>query len=174
MNRVIPTAFYLQENDAIPNNPDLPVLLYRDVLDSTRADKHRQFQHYFEQNGWKGIWKNGLYDYHHFHSSSHEALGIASGSADMELGGDGEKTITVKAGDLILLPAGTGHRRVSASENLVIIGAYPEGQQNYDVCRSKSDYSGNLAPHLKTVPLPKNDPIYGSEGPLLQFWNRRH
>jgi uncharacterized protein YjlB len=170
MNMITPSAFYLSENGPFPNNPNLPVLVYRKVFDTHVADKHKRFQHCFEQSGWKGIWKNGLYDYHHFHSFSHETLGVASGSADVLLGGEGGKTISLEAGDLIVLPAGTGHRRLRSSENLVIIGAYPSGQEDYDICRHKNDCSGDVAATIAAVPLPQSDPIYGLTGPLLQQW----
>lgn len=188
MNSVAPSGFILQENEAMPNNPELPVLVYRKIFDTHTADKHKKFQQCFEQNGWQGIWKNGLYDYHHFHSASHEALGIANGVAEIQLGGEGGKTLTLEAGDLIVLPAGTGHKRLSASENLVIIGAYPAGQEHYDLCRhkygdhkkassqnqngSQKNQSGlqNMTATISAVPLPQSDPIYGANGPLLQQW----
>jgi len=178
MNTVSPSNFYLQENGTIPNNPALPVVVYRKVFSEQTADKHKQLQHCFEQSGWKGIWKNGLYDYHHFHSASHEVLGIASGSAEVELGGDRGKTLVLEAGDVIVLPAGTGHRRMSASDNLVVIGAYPPGQEDYDVCRSKADHhkrdrAGDIAGAIAAVPLPQSDPVYGASGPLLELWSAR-
>lgn len=172
MNMISPSVFSLQENGAIPNNPHFPVLVYRKVFDAHTANKHKQFQHCFEQSGWKGIWKNGLYDYHHFHSSSHEALGIANGAVEVELGGEGGKTLTLEAGDLIVLPAGTGHKRVNASDNLVVIGAYPAGQEHYDICRHKKDSSENIAATIAAVPLPQSDPIYGVTGPLLKQWRK--
>ena len=173
MDIIFPTTFHLQQNGSIPNNPDLPVLVYRQVFEERVADKPKKFQHCFEESGWKGIWKNGLYDYHHFHSSSHEALGIAHGSAEIEVGGEGGKKLTLQAGDLIVLPAGTGHRRVSASDNLVVMGAYPAGQEHYDICRNKSDHPKDIFAAIAAVPLPDSDPIYGVDGPLMQEWSRK-
>lgn len=171
MNIVFPSAIYLQAKAAMLNNSHLPVLIYRKVFDDKTANKDKQFQHYFTQNDWKGIWKDGLYDYDHFHSSSHEALGVASGTVEVQLGGEGGKTLTLEAGDLIVLPAGTGHKRVRGSENLVIIGAYPAGQENYDICRSRTDTSGAIETAIAAVPLPQSDPLYGASGPLPQQWN---
>lgn len=172
MNSVSPKAFYLQENGSIPNNPQLPVLVYRKIFDTDIADKDKKFQQCFEESNWKGTWKNGLYDYCHFHSSSHEVLGIASGRAEIELGGDNGKILTLEAGDLIVLPAGTGHKRVMGSDNLVVIGAYPDGQENYDICRHAKDGAENIFTTIAVVPLPQSDPIYGAAGPLLQHWHQ--
>lgn len=166
----LPTEIYMQETDELPNNPGLPVLVYKEVLDVQTAAKHKQFQHCFEQNGWKGIWKNGLYDYHHFHPSSHEVLGIASGTVDLQLGGEGGKTLRLAAGDLLVLPAGTGHKRLTASGNLVIIGAYPAGQENYTICRHRNESTEDVMRMIAAVPLPETDPYYGPDGPLLKIW----
>lgn len=168
-NVVVPTEIFFKEAGSIPNNPVLPVLIYRKVFDANTADKDKKFQHHFDSSGWKGIWKNGLYDYHHFHSASHEALGIASGSAEVQLGGDSGKSVQLEAGDLIVLPAGTGHKRLSGSENLVVIGAYPEGQQDYDICHGEGDKVG-VESSIAAVPLPSSDPFYGEGGPLLTSW----
>jgi uncharacterized protein YjlB len=169
---IAPTTHHFQRDGGIPNNPVLPVLVYRKVFDPQTADKDKKFQRQFDSSGWKGVWKNGLYDYHHFHSASHEALGIASGSADVLLGGEHGTVIKLEAGDLIVLPAGTGHKRVSASENLVVMGAYPEGQQDYDVCRGKEAHLMPVEDIIAAVPLPDTDPFYGATGPLLTSWRR--
>ena len=171
MNTISPAVIHLRENRPIPNNPSLPVLIYRDIFADRIADKYNKFHHVFEINGWKGIWRNGLYDYHHFHSSSHEVLGIANGRAEIQLGGEGALTVELAAGDAIVLPAGTGHRRLSASDNLVVVGAYPAGQENYDICRRHEDYSGNILSAIASTLLPQSDPLYGLKGPLLQLWH---
>jgi uncharacterized protein YjlB len=148
MKAVAPATLFLPENDSMPNSARLPVLVYRKVFGVRTAEKHKLFQHRFEENGWKGIWKNGLYDYHHFHPASHEALGIASGTAEIQLGGDGGRTLTIESGDLLVLPAGTGHKRISASGNLVVIGAYPAG-------RKIMRYTG-----IKTITAKTSRPYY--------------
>jgi uncharacterized protein YjlB len=170
MNMVSPSLFYFRDNGNIPNNPHLPALVYRKFFPLEAAEKQKQFQQCFENNGWKGIWKNGIYDYHHFHSSSHEVLGIARGSVEMQLGGEGGPCLRLESGDFIVLPAGTGHKRLHGSDNLVVVGAYPEGQESYDVCRHKSDCRDDVIATIAAVPLPQSDPAYGVNGPLMEIW----
>lgn len=166
---VIPQEIYFQPGRKMPNHPTLPVLIYREVIERRAGSKAQSFTRIFQQHNWIGIWKSDIYDYDHFHSHSHEALGIAEGQAKLQLGGENGKEIDVEAGDLLILPAGTGHRKISGSENLVVIGAYPPGQENYDICRSLHDCPGTLE-RITSTPLPETDPFYGADGPLIQSW----
>lgn len=167
MSATDPQSFVLQPGDAMPNSP-LPVLIYRGVLALTTSGKAGGFDALFECNGWVGIWRDGIYDYDHYHSNAHEVLGVASGSAQLRLGGEGGREIEVKAGDVIVLPAGTGHRRISRSENFVVIGAYPPGQERYDICR-KREVEAEL--RIAKTKLPATDPVTGSSGGLIDLWS---
>src|SRR5690349_16900148 len=117
--------------DTIPNGR-FPVLIYRGV-DLTDA------RGLFAANGWGGSWVNGVFDFHHFHSTSHEALAVIAGSAVLELGGPQGKAFPVEAGDVLVLPAGTGHRRASSSGDFRVVGAYPLGQEDYDLLRAADE-----------------------------------
>ena len=118
-------------------------------------------------NGWRPDWRDGVFDYHHYHSTAHEALACVTGSVRLMLGGEGGREVTVEAGDLLVLPAGTGHRRLAASDDFLLVGAYPEGQ-TWDVCRGAADKE-TLA-RITAVPVPRTDPVEGLTGPLTRLW----
>jgi uncharacterized protein YjlB len=54
-----------------------------------------------------------------------EVLGVARGHGRVRSGGAKGRALMLKAGDVVILPAGTGHERLSGSKDLRVIGAYP-------------------------------------------------
>lgn len=122
------TRFLLAENDWLPNNERLPVVIYRAALEGESEDVAEQFEMLFDTNGWKPDWRDGIFDYHHYHSTAHEVLGVFAGTATLELGGPGARRVDVAPGDALMLPAGTGHRCATASPDFQVVGAYPQGQ----------------------------------------------
>ena len=156
-----PREIWFDKGDDVPNS-DLPVLIFRGVLAPGTRDKATTFRERFKKNQWSGLWTDTIFDYTHFHSNAHEALGIAEGSVTVRLGGDSGRLFRLKAGDMLVLPAGVGHRRVGDDEGLKVIGAYPRGQSNYDMKRK-----GRKIPK---VPLPATDPFYGEKGPVVAIW----
>lgn len=159
-----PETLLLAPDEMMPNSP-LPVVLYRDV--AVDGNPARAFDALFEANGWHGIWRNGVYDFDHFHSNAHEVLGVARGSATLQLGGDAGQAIEVAAGDVLVLPAGTGHRRLRASADFTMIGAYPPGQEHYDICRMRSP---EAELRISKLARPASDPVRGAGGPLMELW----
>lgn len=166
MSAAEPQSFILLPGETMANSR-LPVLIYRGALPADATNKAGDFDRLFERNGWRGIWRDGIYDFDHFHSNAHEALGVAQGSATLQLGGNSGREVEVKAGDALVLPAGTGHRCIRHSENFVVIGAYPPGQEHYDICRSRSP---EAELRIEKLRLPPSDPIAGVSGPLLGLW----
>lgn len=164
-----PRLFRLEPGPDVPNHPELPVLVYEGVVPAQRMrDAASFFEERFAASGWGGTWRNGIYAFPHYHSTAHEALGIARGSAIVRLGGAGGVTVEVKAGDLLVLPAGTGHERLSSSPDLLVVGAYPPGQR-FDLLRGGEDVEGARR-RIAAVPLPPTDPLFGPEGPLIRLW----
>ena len=146
--------------DQIPNHPSFPVLVYRGVGD-TDARAAREL---FARNDWGGSWVNGVFAFHHFHSTSHEALAVVAGSATLELGGPQGEVFEVATGDVLVLPAGTGHRRRSADAGFTVVGAYPAGQEDYDLLRGEDLAELDAArERIAALGAPPSDPV-GGEG----------
>lgn len=163
-----PRTLRLEDDGTIPNS-DLPLLLYERALDPTAGDLAAAFERRFAANGWTGSWRNGIYPYHHYHSTTHEVLGIAHGAATVQLGGEGGPIVEVRAGDVVVIPAGVGHKRVSASSDLLVVGAYPDGRA-WDLCRGGNGERARALVNLAAVPLPACDPLHGPDGPLSRLW----
>lgn len=159
--------FLLAPNGWVPNNALLPVLLYRDAIHETGEAAARRFERLFAANGWPPQWRDVVYDYHHYHSTAHEALGIWAGSATLMLGGPDGRTIEVAAGDALVLPAGTGHRSIRAGEDFCVVGGYPEGQAWDMCCEAPSEAARR---RIRDLPLPPLDPVAGAGGPLTTLW----
>ena len=165
-----PLAVMLADDGIIPNNPTLPLLVYRRALDlAGTPDPEHVIEETFARNGWGDMWRNGIYPFTHYHSMIHEALGIARGRAKVRFGGPRGEDLDIAAGDVAVLPAGTGHQRLFASPDLMVIGAYPPSGK-YDLCRgSKAEHARALT-SIPQVPLPAADPVFGPQGPLVALW----
>jgi uncharacterized protein YjlB len=157
-------SFFLNDAGDIPNNPDLPVIVYQGVF----AD-NLNMETQFEQHDWTGTWTGDVYDYHHYHTNTHEVLGVKSGQATMLLGGDSGERLELKAGDVVVLPAGTGHRKIESSEDFAVVGAYPNGSKP-DLKEKDPGARAQAKAQIKNVPVPQTDPVYGENGPLLEKW----
>jgi uncharacterized protein YjlB len=164
-----PPAVRFKDDGLVPNRPRWPLIIYRSAVDlDGHHDAAAVIEDLFEANGWGDTWRDGIYDYVHYHSRIHEVLGIARGKGRVRFGGKTGRIFTLKAGDVAVLPAGAGHQCLSLSDDFLVIGAYRR-VGTYDACTTVED-----RPHaLKTiseVPSPRKDPIYGTGGPLSKLW----
>lgn len=141
-------------------HPAYDVIVYRGVLHANATGKASAFKEMFTCNGWGAEWVDGIYDYHHFHSNAHEVLGIARGRVTVRLGGEDGVDIDLRAGDVVILPAGTGHCRMTRAGDLQVVGAYPHGQGRYDICRSRED-KPDIAQRIRRTAKPEYDPVTG-------------
>jgi uncharacterized protein YjlB len=166
-----PETLQLPRNGWMPNNQDLPVLIYCAVADGPPERLASQMEAVFRQNGWPPQWRNGVYDFHHYHSTAHEVLGFAGGRARLMLGGENGHEVVVSAGDVAVLPTGTGHCCLEASSDFLVVGAHPP-DQSWDVCRSEP--SPAAVARMKQLPFPASDPVSGHAGALNTMWVYRN
>jgi uncharacterized protein YjlB len=162
--------FRFVDDGDIPNNPRWPMIVYAKIFDPAKEkDLAVAFEKRFAANGWGNGWRNGIFAFPHYHSNAHEALGIARGTATVRFGGEEGDVLTVSAGDAVLLPAGTGHQRLSSSHDLLVIGAYPPGPQNDLMHAGEKDKDG-IRKRIAAVPKPAADPFGGKDGPTQSAW----
>src|SRR5690242_18987954 len=151
-------VFRFRDDGKTPNHPRWPVLIYWGVVQLPRKlDPAAVMEDLFDSNGWGDSWRNGIYDYLHYHSRVHEVLGVARGSAKVRLGGDRGRTLKLDAGDVVILPAGTGHQCLAASQDLLVVGAYPPSG-TYDECRPSAEEHDRRVKSVEKVQRPQKDP----------------
>jgi uncharacterized protein YjlB len=167
MGAVTLESFILRPDGWAPNNPRLPVLLYKGVIKVAGDDPAALFEVVFRRNGWPPQWRNGVYDFHHYHSTAHEALGFAGGHARLLLGGPNGREVTVEAGDVAVLPTGVSHCRIEASDDFLVVGAYPP-DQHWDICREAP--TRQASERMEHLPFPATDPVSGAGGALVRIW----
>jgi len=165
------TSKILKGDKAFPNNEKLPLLIYQGAFELLQDDPASQIEAVFDSNVWGGIWRNGIYSYHHYHSNAHEVLACYSGSAYVQFGGPSGITVSFDPGDVVIIPAGVAHKNISASANFRTVGAYPHGQNNYDLRRGLPGERPKVDDHIARVPLPASDPVYGASGPMVLEWH---
>lgn len=184
MKALTPQTYYFKDDGFIPNSL-YPVLIYRNVFascnsnyivsvaDQSACDQRAAdwLEKRFAGNGWTNSWRWGIYPYHHYHSNTHEVLGVFRGSALLQLGGELGALVNVNMGDVLILPAGTGHKCISAKDDFEVLGAYPEGVTP-DLRKGRKDEKAKADASIAQVPLPKLDPVTGTQSGLRYIWLR--
>lgn len=162
-------TFLLKDDGTFPNNDRLRVILYRDAVPFDDDDHAAAIERVFHEHGWESAWRNGIFGYHHYHATAHEVLGVAAGTVTLQVGGEEGPLLELRAGDVVLLPAGVAHKNVDSSDDLVVVGAYPPGQI-WDVNSGGESERPRVDDSIAAVPLPQTDPVYGTEGPVVTLW----
>jgi len=157
-----------KDDGIFPNSP-LPLLFYREAIRADAKDPASIFEQRFAENDWTNSWRDGVYSFPHYHSTSHEVLGVYSGTATLRLGGERGKSVDVRAGDVIVIPAGVAHQNIGAGDDVGVVGAYPDGRE-WDLLRGRPGERPRADENIAALPIPDNDPIYGAEGPLRRLW----
>ena len=161
--------YRFEDDGSIPNNPTLPLLVYPQALSESDLDPSR-CKDLLAENSWGGAWVDGVFPYHHYHSTSHEVLCVIGGSASIAFGGPKGETVEVTAGDVVVIPAGVGHCNRGSDGGFSVIGAYPRGQENYDLRTGEEGERPEVLENIGNAALPGADPLFGEDGPLVRCW----
>lgn len=168
-NAPLKTDTFIFDDDGRFPNSRLPLVLRQGAVTPDSSDPAAAFERLFAKHGWTKSWRNGIYDFHHYHSTAHEVLGIAAGSATVTFGGEGGETLGLTAGDVVVIPAGVAHARVTESDGLLVVGAYADGR-DWDLIRDDPGRIAQARRAIAAVPLPSADPVDGATGPLMKLW----
>jgi uncharacterized protein YjlB len=159
----------IADDGTFPGNR-LPALLYKNVLDIPLLFPATHVRHLFKKNDWSNSWDAGIFTYHHYHSVTHEVLGIYSGKATVQLGDDNGPKILLAKGDVLVIPAGVAHKNLDEENQVGVIGAYPDGR-DYDMNYGKPGERPQADENITRVPIPLTDPLQGKNGELTKRWN---
>jgi uncharacterized protein YjlB len=162
-------AHKIEENGNFPNNPVLPLMVYKGTLRLHPDDSEEVIKKVFAQNGYTNTWVDGIFDYHHYHSNTHEVMGVFCGKADVQFGGDHGVCIELDKGDVVIIPAGVAHKKLNSTDDFTVVGAYPNGA-DYNIKYGRADERPEADEDIAKVKNPDSDPVNGSKGHLFECW----
>lgn len=165
----VKTKRYFVKDDGIFPNNSLPILFYPKVLDLPKLFPALSIRKLFRKNNWTNNWKQGIYTYHHYHSTTHEVLGVCKGETLLQLGGEKGITLFIEKGDVIIIPAGVAHMNLGKENDIICVGGYPNGAE-YDMKYGKKGERPAADENIDSLPLPQTDPVFGKKGGLLKIW----
>ena len=168
MNITQPHTYQFEDDGSIPNSK-YPLLVYHGAFTGSGREGAAWLEKCFAENNWTNSWRNGVFPYHHYHSITHEVLGVYAGSALLHMGGERGDKLHVTAGDVLVIPAGVGHKKLEASADFAVVGAYPDGR-DYDILRGEPGDRPRALENIRKVPIPLFDPIWGVEKGLSKIW----
>jgi uncharacterized protein YjlB len=167
---LVPEMLYFKDDGIIPNSK-YPLLLYRNAFSERDERGAEWLEEKFLSNNWSNSWRNGIFTFQHYHSITHEVLGIYSGECLVLLGGEKGEKVTVKAGDIIVIPAGVGHKNLG-DKKLGVVGAYPNGMP-VDIMKGEPGERPRTDQNIAAVPFPGTDPFLGASDGLKKIWETK-
>lgn len=162
------TAYYLKDDGQFPNSA-YPVLLYKGILNLTLFRPAKFIETLFKENGWHNFWRAGIYEYNHYHSNTHEALGVYKGKTTLLIGGKNGIKLKIQKGDVLIIPAGVAHRNLNAENSVKCVGAYPNGL-SYDMKYGKPEERPLADINIKKTPVDIKDPVFGRITGIPKYW----
>ena len=163
-----PEQYFVKDDGIFPNN-SLPIIYYPKVLDLPMLFSALSIRRLCQKNNWGNNWKQGIYTYHHYHSITHEVLGVCKGETLLQLGGEEGITLFIEKGDVIIIPAGVAHMNLGKEDDVICVGGYPNGK-DYDMNYGKEGERPGTDQNIGAVPLPETDPVFGKKGGLIKIW----
>jgi uncharacterized protein YjlB len=160
--------FHLKDDGTFPNSY-LPVLLFKNVLRIPTFFGSHFIKKLFASNNWSNSWRSGIFTYHHYHSITHEVLGVYKGKATIQLGGETGVKVLLEKGDVLLIPAGVAHKNLDSENSIKCVGAYPNGK-DYDMNYGKAGERPQADKNIYAVQLPAQDPVFGAKGKMQEYW----
>lgn len=168
MDFIEPHLYYFDDDGLIPNSP-LPLILYPNIVAETETDFAGYLEKLFQRNNWTNNWRDIVLSKNHYHSTTHEVLGISKGSVKLKIGGQKGEEILASKGDILIIPAGVGHFSLGSDTNYEVVGGYPEGR-DWNMIYDEPEKREAAKREIEQLPIPGSDPVYGAEGYLLKLW----
>jgi uncharacterized protein YjlB len=160
--------YLIEPRGMFPNSP-LPVVHYKQAVELPLLLPSLHIKNLFSKNGWTNNWTDGIYAYHHYHTITHEALGICKGSTQLLLGGNGGTEITIVEGDVLVIPAGVAHRNLGNMHDVSCVGGYPNGM-DFDMNYGTWEEMERTLHNIASLPIPGTDPLLGLEKGIVEIW----
>ena len=161
------SSHYFKDDGIIPNS-HLPVIIYKNAIDL--SDSSEWLETNFKMNNWLNNWRATILPYDHFHSITHEVIGLGFGEVTLKIGGASGEIFKLTTGDVIIIPAGVGHYSISKHSDYQFVGGYPDGNE-WDVKTGLEEGERDIILNtISKVKIPKADPLYGIDGFLFKKW----
>lgn len=162
-------TFDFEPDDTMPGSP-LPLILLAGAIPAGEATPDAVMAR-LESNGWQGSWVYTVFDYWHYHVEGHEVLACIAGRGTVGFGGDGGAEVAMQPGDVVIIPAGVGHKRLSGDSSFRVVGAYPPGQTGA-ITRAGAVSVAEAARQIADLPLPQTDPVSGKAPGVVAAWRK--